>query len=546
MNKLRCQLVDPLHKRIFPSLLTVADGRIVSVEPISDEEGLPYVMPGFVDAHVHIESSMLMPVHFAEAVLPHGTVAAVCDPHEIANVLGVSGVEYMIDDARKARIHCCFAVPSCVPATDCETAGAALGVDEVRLLLQRPDTYALAEMMNAVGVLAGDAAVLGKIEAAKAVGKPVDGHAPAMLGDNLRRYVEAGISTDHECNSIEEGRQRMALGMKVLIREGSAARNFDILAPLLAESDDRLMFCTDDAHPDMLSDGHIDLLVRRAVAAGYPLWNVLRAACVTPVLHYNLPCGLLREGDSADFIVVDNLHDFNVLRVFVKGDELARAVGGRAATLPVADYPNSFHAVPLSASDMEVPVRCGQRIRVISVDDGSLLSREELLEPRIVGQCAVADPDRDIAKLLVYNRYMPAKPQVGFIKGLGLKRGAFGASIAHDSHNIVVAAADDASLLRAVNAIVAMRGGMVACDGEQEMEQLPLPIAGLMSPLPCGEVCKAYVRLGNLCRRLGSSLQAPFMTLSFMALPVIPDLKMTDLGLFDVCRWQFVGVVEDV
>lgn len=565
--KIQCLLVDPLQRSIEPTEITVNDGVIVSRQPIAPRDGLPVVLPGFVDAHVHIESSMLTPSHYAEAALRHGVMAAVCDPHEIANVLGVSGVRYMMDDAASFNrsltgnpeatssqgFHFCFAVPSCVPATDKETAGATLGADEVEQLLQLPETYALAEMMNVPGLLAGAPEVLAKVQAAKRVGKPVDGHAPGLDGIDLQRYVSSGISTDHECNTLAEAKERIALGMKVLIREGSAARNFETLAPLLANDDDKVMLCADDAHPDYLLDGYIDALVRRAVAKGYPLWNVLRAACVTPVQHYEIPAGLLQQGDPADFIIVDNLHDFNVQQVFLAGHPLWKeeisslsSPAGQASQDRATTPPNNFHALPITASDIHIAASDAlQAIRVITATDGSLWTDNALTPPLVQDGSVVADPSRDIAKIVVYNRYTPATPAVGFIQGLGIRRGAFGSSIAHDSHNIVVAGVDDESIVAAVNQIVAMQGGLVVVDGDGHVDSLPLPVAGLMSTEPAEQVRDKYLILNEKCHNLlGSQLRAPFMTLSFMALPVIPELKMTDKGLFDVSRWDFVPVTE--
>ncbi|MCR4829491.1 MAG: adenine deaminase [Bacteroidales bacterium] len=546
--KIQCLLVDPLQRSIAPTEMTIENGTIVDRKPIANSDSLPVVMPGFVDAHVHIESSMLTPSHYAEAALRHGVVAAVCDPHEIANVLGVEGVRYMLDDAKRFNeassaqgFYFCFAVPSCVPATDKETSGATLDAATVDRLLEQSEFYALAEMMNVPGVLYGDPAVHAKVEAAKLAGKPIDGHAPGFHGDELRRYVEAGISTDHECNTLDEAEERIGLGMKVLIREGSAARNFDALAPLLNRNDDRVMFCADDAHPDYLIDRYIDDMVRRAIAEDYPLWNVLRAACVTPVKHYGIPSGLLQIDDPADFVIVDNLQDFNVKQVFLAGRPIAAVRASSNSVLP-----NNFHAAPITIDDVQLAAPAApQALRIITVTDGALLTGCELLPPLMEDGYLVADPRRDIAKIVVYNRYTPAPPAVGFIKGLGLQRGAFGASIAHDSHNIVVAGVEDESIVAAVNEIVALKGGLVVADGEGDIESLPLPVAGLMSDEPVEQVCSQYERLNERCHQLGSSLRAPFMTLSFMALPVIPDLKMTDKGLFDVRKWDFVSVVDN-
>lgn len=536
-------IVDIDNQRIFDAEIQIEDGRIVKVspsqEPLNDD--VPYILPGFVDAHIHIESTLLVPHHFAPVALSHGTVAVVADPHEIANVLGEQGFDFMLHDAAKVPFGFHFCVPSCVPSTPFETAGASVDSALVAKMLRRPSVVGLAEMMNVPGVLMGDPEVMAKLAAAQSLRKPIDGHAPMLSGSDLEKYISAGISTDHECSTLAEAEEKIAKGMLVLIREGSAACNFKDLSPLLAKYPDKLMFCTDDIYPDELIKGHIDLLVRRAVAKGLPLWNVLRAACLTPVRHYGLHSGLLHEGDSADFICVGDLHDFSVLSTYIRGEEVYSCRNSQkniqSAVHDVdAVQPNQFRAEPLSLEQLRVPVQ-GEKMRVITATDGQLLTG-----------CMMAsshpDPADDVLKLVVYNRYQPADPQIAFIHGFGLTRGAFATTIAHDCHNIIAVGCDDQSLLSVINQLVESRGGIAATDGEQVCS-LPLPVAGLMSDKPSSEVAAQLILLKRLVRDLGCTMSAPFMTLSFMALPVIPQLKLTDKGLFDGIRFAFTSLFEN-
>lgn len=537
-------LVDPVEKRIFDATLTVRNGRIVEVRPLEKPvtKELPYMLPGFIDSHVHIESSMLLPENFARMAVQHGTVGVVTDPHEIANVLGMAGVDFMIENTTGIPFHFCFGAPSCVPCTGLETAGAVLRAADIDTLLQRDDIGFLAEMMNVPGVLFDDPEVLGKLAAARKHGKPIDGHAPGLTGEGLKKYASLGISTDHECTTLEEARERLATGIDVLIRNGSAAQDFETLSPLLADYDDHLMFCSDDLHPDDLMRGHINLLVRRAIAKGYPLWNVLRAACVTPVRHYQLPCGLLREGDSADFILVDNLTDFNVLTTCIAGNIFNTLVHIPTQGITGRAWPNNFHAQPITKGDLHLAPR-SHRARAIVACNGLLVTGEEMVSPAVAHGHVVSDTGRDILRLMVLNRYEAgAAPSLGLVKGFGLKRGALASSIAHDSHNIVAVGTSDEAIVEAVNTLIRMGGGIVVTDGEGTTRSLPLPIAGLISPLPCEEVARRYSRLNDHAHALGCRFDAPFMTLAFMALPVIPKLKITDRGIFDVERFSYTDL----
>jgi len=535
-------LVDLHDRDIRPSTVYVRDGVIDRIEPTEDVPDR-YLLPGFIDAHVHVESSMLPPSEFARAAVVHGTVGTVSDPHEIANVLGVDGVEYMIEDGKQVPFHFAFGAPSCVPATPFETSGAELGPDAVSVLLDREDVPYLSEMMNYPGVLDGAPDVLAKIRAAQVRDKPVDGHAPGVRGDDVRQYAAAGIQTDHESVSIEEAREKLEAGMKIAIREGSAAKNFNELIPLMDEAPDRLLFCSDDRHPDALMEGHIDGLVRRAINRGYDRFDVLRAACVHPVEHYGLDVGLLREGDPADFIVVDDLKALTVQRTYVEGELVAENGETRIERVP-SGVPNRFEAGPVEPESFRVAAE-GARVRTITAVDNQLVTGEEIVETPTANGQAVADPDRDVLKLAVVNRYTDeSSPSVAFIQGFGLDHGALASSVAHDSHNVVAVGTNDDALARAVNAVVRQEGGISAV--AEGTHVLPLPIAGLMSDESHDVVARRYTRLSTYVQEeLGSSMDAPFMTLSFMALLVIPQLKLSDQGLFDGDGFEFVDLFVD-
>lgn len=528
-------LVDVHERRIYPAELEIADGRIMQIREVASAPAR-FIVPGFVDAHVHVESSMLPPAEFARWATVHGTVATVSDPHEIANVLGVAGVEFMLTNARETPFKFCFGASPCVPATTFETAGAALGLAEVTALLQRPEIGYLSEVMNWPGVLAGDPTLFGMIAAAQAAGKPVDGHAPGLRGADAAKYAAAGIQTDHECYSLPEALDKIAAGMLIAIREGSAARNYEALAPLLRTHPDRCMLCTDDLHPNALVRGHIDRILARAVADGADVFDVLRCASVIPVTHYGLPVGLLREGDPADFAVVTDLTTFAVEETWIDGACVARGGHPRLSPVNVDEPPNQFVACPVLATDFAVS--SSGDVNVIVAEDGQLITGHAVERIDATGF------GRDLCKIAVINRYAPAPPAVGYIRGFGLKRGAIASSVAHDSHNVVAVGCSDTDLAVAVNAVIAARGGVAAADGAR-VEVLPLEIAGLMSIQPGEVVATRYERIAEFARvELGSTLRDPFMTLSFMALLVIPDLKMSDLGLFSGKDFRFVDVLR--
>jgi adenine deaminase len=546
---LSVNLVDIPGRTVCPATLRVVAGRIAAIELVAGASGpdpaWPYALPGFVDAHVHVESSLLVPSEFARLALPHGTVATVSDPHEIGNVLGVAGVQYMLDNAAPSPFKFCFGAPSCVPATPFETAGAEITAADIEQLFQNPQIGYLAEMMNWPGVLHRAPEVLEKIELAHRYGRPVDGHAPGLQGADAARYTSAGISTDHECFTAAEARDKLAAGMKILIREGSAARNFDALIELLPQHYEQLMFCSDDKHPDTLLLGHINQLVQRAVALGYSVFDVLQVACLNPVAHYRLPVGQLRPGDPADFILVEDLTGFHVLKTFLNGELVAESGQCLLPASPVA-LANNFHAQPVAATALALPAphpaATTETFPVIECFDGQLITaRRDLTLPVADGQLQ-PDPAQDILKLVVLNRYTPgAAPAVAFIKGFGLKEGALASSVGHDSHNITAVGYDDASLARAINLVVAAQGGLAAVAAAGTEHVLPLPVAGLMSDQPGPLVAAAYATLDHFAKaELGSGLQAPFMTLSFMALLVIPSLKLSDKGLFDGEQFAFV------
>ena len=528
-------IVDVAGKRIFRGSILVENGIIKKVSE-GPAAGDHYILPGLIDAHIHIESSMLIPSEFARLAVVHGTVATVSDPHEIANVLGVPGIKFMIENGSKVPFKFNFGASSCVPATSFETSGARLGIKELKELLSMKEVNYLSEMMNFPGVLFEDPEVIEKIRLAAEYGKPVDGHAPGLTGDDAARYINAGINTDHECFTKEEALGKIMLGMKILIREGSAAKNFGELSGLIDEFPDMVMFCSDDKHPDDLAEGHINELVKRALAMGLDLFNVLRACTLNPVNHYKLDVGLLREGDDADFIIADNLKDFNILETWVKGIKVAAS--GKTLIEPVSEIPfNNFNIGPVSPESIQLRPR-GSRIRVQEAYDGQLITGILEVEPRLVNGFTVSDPDRDILKLTVKNRYSESLAGIGFIKGLGLKRGAIASCVAHDSHNIVAAGTDDESIIRAINLIIKNRGGISVVDGDTE-EVLPMPFAGIMTVEDGYSVAEKYRRMDKLAKSLGSCLRSPFMTLSFMALLVIPSLKLSDRGLFDGKNFAF-------
>lgn len=534
------QIIDLKANKIFPGIVTVKEGKIKIVEPAHNVDD-QFILPGLIDAHVHIESSMLIPSEFARLASVHGTVATVSDPHEIANVLGVDGIHYMIHNGRKVPFKFYFGASSCVPATGFESSGAAIDARQIDELMRSSEIKYMSEMMNYPGVLFKDKEVMEKIAVAKKYNKPIDGHAPGLKGDDARKYIEAGITTDHECFTMEEALDKIKYGMKIQIREGSAAKNFEALVDLLETHPDKVLFCSDDKHPNDLVEGHINQLVRRAIAKGFDPMVVLKSCIVNPIDHYNLDVGLLQPGDDADFILVDNLDDFNVKETYVQGQCIAKD-GQTLLDSIKENEPNIFRAEKISAADISVPANAN-RIKVIKAMDGQLITGKLIEDAKVEDGNIVSDTSRDILKMMVMNRYQQSEPALGFIHGFGFKSGAIASTVAHDSHNIIAVGASDTDMVEAVNLLVESRGGIAFVNGAKK-HVLPLPVAGLMSADDGYKVAAAYEKIDALAKSLGSSLKAPFMTLSFMALLVIPELKLSDEGLFDGGKFAFTELME--
>ena len=552
MENVKGHLVDVVRREIYDGEVIVREGQIADVRRCELPEGekpWPYIMPGFIDAHVHIESSMMVPHKFARIAVSHGTIGVIADPHEIGNVLGVEGVDYMIRSGHESLFNFCFGAPSCVPAVggDIETCGKVIDVKDTEALMAREDIGFLGEMMNYVGVLANDKEVMAKIKAALHHGKPVDGHAPGLTGQERYQYAAAGVTTDHECSTLEEGRSCINAGMKVIIREGSAAKDYQLLSPLIAESPNMVMFCTDDCHPDDFVRGHINLIVKRALADGYDLWDVLQAACVNAQKHYNRNWGLLQVGDPATFITVDNISPhFRVETTVINGEEAFNYNSNLPSHHDSQDhvldfnFPNNFVAAPITAADIAFDIKSGDTVHVIHASDGSLLTDHE--EVKVSGNPLFDSqyPWTEVQKIVVYNRYVPgAKPIVGLVRGFNVKSGAMAGSVAHDCHNIVAIGSNDEYLVRAINRIVEMRGGQVVVT-PHEMLDIPLPIAGLMAPMGGHEIAFRTLCIQEKVREIGCQMKSPFITMAFMCLPVIPDIKITDRHLMDTRTFKVI------
>ena len=537
--EIKGQYIDIVGKRIFPAAISVHEGVISAIQeiPAAPQQ---FILPGFIDSHVHIESSMLIPSAFARLAVIHGTIGTISDPHEIANVCGVEGVHYMINNGKKVPFHFFFGAPSCVPATTFETAGASINSEEVATLLDNKDIYYLSEMMNFPGVLFKDEEVMKKIKAAHAVGKPVDGHAPGLMGEDAQKYIEAGISTDHECFTIEEAVDKLSYGMKILIREGSAAKNFEALYELIDDHPNSVMLCSDDKHPDSLVLGHINQLCARAVAKGLNVFNILKAACINPVVHYQLPTGMARVNDPANFIVIEDLTHFKVAQTYINGQLVAEK--GQSLIQPIDEkIINQFDTTLIKLEDIQVDLGTyptkENKIAVIEAIDGQLITNYLWEDPTITDGKIISDTNKDILKIVVYNRYHPAAPKMAFIKNFGFQHGAIASTVAHDSHNIIAVGVNDHEIVQAINAVIQEKGG-ISCVKEQELKVLGLPVAGLMSKDDPYMVAEAYSTIDAMAKSLGSKLGSPFMTLSFMALLVIPHLKLSDKGLFDGDRFK--------
>lgn len=542
MNTFEIQgnIVDIINREVFPGKVIVSEGKIKYIKRNDAVDELHYIMPGFIDSHVHIESSMLVPSEFARLAVTHGTVATVSDPHEIANVLGIEGINFMLENGSKVPFKFYFGASSCVPATTFETAGATINAPEIEKLLSDDRIKYMSEMMNFPGVIFDFPEVHEKIKIAHKIGKPVDGHAPGLRGEQLAKYASAGISTDHESFTYEEAKEKITHGIKTLIREGTAAKNFEELHKLISEHNDMVMFCSDDKHPDDLVVGHINKIAARAVSRGHDLFDVLRAAFYNPVVHYNLDVGLLTEGSPADFIVVDNLREFNVIQTYVNGILAAENYESKIARQSIKVL-NNFDCSTKKPEDFYVKSNGKPKLNVIEALDGELITRRLVTDAKIEQGYLVSDIDNDVLKLTVVNRYFDTPPAVAFIRNFGLRRGAIASSVGHDSHNITAVGVDDESLAEVVNAIIEMKGGMALYDGVNTYK-IPLPVAGLMSDGDGYEVAKQYSVISERARDIGSNLHSPFMTLSFMALLVIPYIKLSDKGLFDGEKFEFIDL----
>lgn len=532
------KLVDIFQRRIYNAKLTIMNGLIEKIEEVAQSQE-NYIIPGLVDSHVHIESSMLVPTSFARAAVKNGTVATVSDPHEIANVMGVKGVDYMIENGKKSPFKFYFGAPSCVPATPFETSGAVIDAEQIKALMKNPDIYYLAEMMNFPGVIYQDDEVLKKINYAHEAKKPVDGHAPGLSGEGLQKYAEQNISTDHECTTVDEAVAKIDKGIKIQIREGSAAKDFENLFPLIQSHPDKIMFCTDDCHPDDLVKGHINKIISRAVKKGADVFDVITAATKTPKEHYKLNNGLLQTGEPADIVLVDNLEEFNPIQTYIDGKlmyDKNKVLIEKTEEEPI----NNFNCSAIKTEDILITDN-GEQIQVIVAKDGDLITGKETITPKVQDGKIITDISRDILKIVVVNRYRDEQPQVGFIKNFNLKKGAIAGSIAHDSHNIIAIGTNDHDIVRAVNTIIENKGGITAVEGEHR-KSLGLNVGGLMSTLEADEVAEKYHQVHAMAKDFGSDLTAPFMTMAFMALLVIPELKIGDKGLFDVSKFEFTSL----
>ncbi len=542
-SQIQAHFVDIFNRKIFPAIITIADGKIKNISPC---EAAPaqYILPGFIDAHIHIESSMLTPPYFAQAALPHGTVATISDPHEIANVCGLDGVLYMLEAAKYAPLKFHFGAPSCVPATSFETAGATLNANDIEVLMKREDIYYLSEVMNFPAVLNKEPEMMQKLDIAKLYQKPIDGHAPGMKQPTVKDYFSAGISTDHECFTLEEALDKIAVNCKILIREGSAAKNYEALKSLLSSHPQALMFCSDDLHPNDLLKGHINLLVKRAIQDGFELFDVLYAACIHPALHYNMNVGLMKIGDAADFILVKDLKDFEILATYINGEQVA-AAGEPTFSIDFKQTVNQFSIQDFNTEDLKIKtskpdgsIDCA----VIEALNGQLITRKLIASLRVKDGVVLPSIEKDILKIVVVNRYQKAPAMKALIKNFGLQSAAIASTVAHDSHNIVAVGSDDKFLEKAINALIECKGGIVYADAN-EVSVLPLEVGGLMTNQSATIAGQAYENLTQKAKANGCKLHAPFMTLSFMALPVIPQLKITDLGLFDTAVFNFTDLL---
>ena len=564
-------IFDVITDTIYPARITVEDGLFKEITPISinerstiDVKGL--MIPGFIDAHLHIESSMVSPAQFAKIAVRHGTTAAVCDPHEIANVLGIEGVEAMFENAKQVPFNFYFTAPSCVPATPFETSGAILDSSDIEYLLKKDEIVALGEMMNFPGVINGDEEVIRKLKLAHKYNKPIDGRAPLLSGQDLDEYLKYGISTDHECSNVLEALEKKMKGMKIMVRDGSSAMDMEGLfniddgvayiedskseSVLLRDIFEKRIFSpmfdfivSDDKHPNDLIKGHLNKSIQKAVSLGIDILKAISMVTINPGYHYNLNCGAIVEGAKADYVIIDSLYDFNVLETYI-GGECVFDGENVLFDVPEIEPKNTMNVSKKVPSDFDIHYDGGDEceVNVIECIDGDLLTKKTTAKLPVKEGVVQADILQDVLKIAVVERYGGNTVANGFIKGFGLKKGAIASSIAHDSHNIIVVGYNSDRMARAVNQVIEDKGGIAIYSVDFE-DSLPLPIAGLMSNEDAYEVAEKLGVLHDMVKALGCTLEAPFMTMAFMALLVIPSIKISDKGLFDGENFEFMDVI---
>ncbi|MCF8357528.1 MAG: adenine deaminase [Prolixibacteraceae bacterium] len=541
MKIIEGNIVDVVKREIFKGRIFF-ENNISKIERIEYVNDTNFILPGFIDAHLHIESTMLTPVEYSKIALKHGVIAAITDPHEIANVCGIDGINYMIDNAKKTPMKIYFGAPSCVPATPFENNGAIISAKEIEALFKSKKCFQLSEMMNFPGVINDDKDVWEKIKVAKKYNRKIDGHAPLLSGEGLKKYIEAGISTDHETTKLDEALEKIKDGMKIILRNSSASRDFLHLISLIETHPNKTMMCTDDCHPDDLEKGYINEMVKTAIEKGYNVFDVISIASKNAKDHYGTETGLLQLYDPADFIVIDNFKNFNIKKVFVNGIEQLNEDPIKKQN-PKNEIINNFHQNKIFLNDVRFPSK-NKKINAIRIIEDSIITKKEKYQIKENVEYFESETEDDILKIVIVNRYKKAKPTVGFVNGFNLKKGAIGSSVAHDSHNIVVIGVSDKEICKAISSIQESKGGLVAVNGN-ETHLLPLPIGGIMSDKSCEEVSRQYKSLNNIAKEMGCKIHAPFMTLSFMSLLVIPEIKIGDMGLFDVNKFSFINVYDE-
>lgn len=533
-------ILNVFTDEIYPGEIKINNGIIESIREV-DQYFPDIIVPGFIDSHIHIESSRLTPSRFAEVALRHGTTAVVCDPHEIGNVMGLEGIEYMVNDAKYAPLKFFFTAPSCVPATNYETNGATISADIIDSLLRRDEFVALSEVMNYTGVVNGDKDLIDKINVAKKYNKKIDGHAPLLTGPDLQKYVKYGISTEHECVTKAEALEKKRLGLKIMIREGSESH---MLEKLVNTPTDFIV--TDDLEPDDLVKGHMNIRLRKAVDLGMDPFEAIRKVTLNPAEHYGLNCGSISPGKSADLVFIDNLDDFRVKRVVVNGNTIFKKqkLLYRAKPLPLD---STLHINHKNAEDFDLkannPNKKSANVNVIRVIPESIVTKKSTAKLTIDRGKIIPSVFEDILKISVVERYGGNTISNAFISGFGLKNGAIASSVSHDSHNLIVIGTNSEYMAEATNKIIDNNGGIVAISNQEQIE-LPLPIAGLMSDRSVLEVAKQTEALNDLVNRMGCPLENPFTIMSFMALPVVDEIKITNKGLFDVSENKFIDVIN--